>query len=224
LRLSGRASGPRGRLSEEIVAPLPFPQFLNRYGIKLFVASTPDIVPGVIIERRNRGFFRCGHLETFLGGSHKSWDVKLQPANFVYGTVERKLSLTGRASLNEFGVMIGGGLARARSVRFDIQNVKARTLVGYDKLSLIPLLSKYRKQNRRQWNRLLNDKWVADYTYYATQVVFSFDTEINVNIRADTSGKISISSARGSFNWNSKGRLIVTNSDEMPFGFSGWKL
>ena len=206
------------------MAPIQFPQFLNRYGIKLLVTSTPDIVPGAIIERRNRGFFKCGHLKTILDGSQSSWDVKLQPANFVYGTVERTLSLTGKASLSEFGVAIGGGLARAKSVKFEIQNVKAKTFVKRDKLSLIPLLFKYRKQDRRQWNRLLNDKWVADYTYYATQVIFSFDTDTNVNIRAETSEKISISSAKGSFKWSSKGRLVVTNTDEVPFGFSGWKL
>jgi len=182
------------------------------------------IVPGAIIERRKRGFFRYGHLRAVLGGSQKSWDVKLQPANFVYGTVERKLSLSGRASLNEFGVTIGGGLARARSVRFDIQNVKARSFVKRDKLSLIPLLFKYRKQDRKQWNQLLNDKWVADYTYYATQIILSFDTDINVNIRADTRGRISVASASGLFRWNSNGHLVITNTDEVPFGFSGWKL
>jgi hypothetical protein len=206
------------------MAPIPFPQFLNRYGIKILVASTPDIVPGAIIERRKRGFFKYGHLRDVLGGSQKSWDVKLQPANFVYGTVERKLSLIGKASLNEFGVTIGGGLAGAKSVRFEIENVKARILVNRDKLRLIPLLFKFRKQNRKQWNKLLNDKWVADYTYYATEVIFCFDTEKHVNIRTETTGKIRVLAAGGSFGWNSSGRLVVTNTDEVPFGFSGWKL
>ena len=205
------------------MAPLPFPQFLNRYGIKLFVASTPDIVPGVIIERRNRGFFRCGHLETFLGGGHKSWDTKLQPANFVYGTVERKLSLSGRASLNEFGVTIGGGLARARSVRFDIQNVKARSFVKRDKLSIIPLLFKYRKQNKKQWNMLLNDKWIADYTYYASKVMFYFDANKGVDIQADTDMKV-IASANCKVIWKTRKSFVIANSEEIPFGFSGWKL
>ena len=206
------------------MAPIRFPQFLKRYGIKALVVGTPDIVPGSIIERRNRGFFKYGHLKNILGGSQQSWDVVLQPANLVYGTVERTLSLSGRASLNEFGVTIGGGLGRVNSVEFEIKEVKARTFVHRDKLSLIQEIFDYRRKNRRKWNRLLNDKWVADYTYYATKIVFSFETDTGVDIRADTGGKISVASTNGSFRWGSKGRLVVTNTEDVPFGFSGWRL
>jgi hypothetical protein len=211
-------------MGEEPVAPIRFQKFLNRYGIKALVVGTPDIVPGSIIERRNRGFFNYGHLKNILGGSQQSWDVVLQTANLVYGTVERTLSLSGRASLNEFGVTIGGGLGRVNSVKFEIKEVRARTFVHRDKLSLIQEIFDYRKQNRRKWNRFLNDKWVADYTYYATRFVFYFDTATGVDIRADTKDKISVASAGGSFKWGSKGRLVVTTTDEVPFGFSGWKL
>jgi hypothetical protein len=205
------------------MAPIRFQKFLNRYGIKALVVGTPDIMPGSIIERRNRGFYKCGHLKNILD-SQESWGAVLQPANLVYGTVERTLSLGGKASLNEFGVMIGGGLSRAKSVQFEIKEVKARTFVHRDKLSLIQEIFDYRKKNRRDWSRLLNDKWVADYTYYATKLVFSFDTDTGIDVRADTRGEISVASTDGSFRWGSKGRLVVTNTDKVPFGFSGWKL
>ena len=206
------------------MAPIQFQKFLNRYGIKALVVGTSDILPGSIIEKRNRGFYRCGHLKNILAGSQQSWDVVLQPANLVYGTVERTLSLSGKASLNEFGVTIGGGLTRAKSVRFEIEEVKARSFVHRDKLSLISEIFEYRKDNRSQWNRMLNDKWTADYTYYATKIIFSFEKDTNLDIRADTAGKISVAPANGLFEWSSKGQLIVTNTDAVPFGFSGWKL
>ena len=91
------------------MAALSFPQFLRRYGIKLLVTSTPDIVPGAVIERRKKGYFKYGHLQAILGGDDASWACRLQPANFVYGTIERTLSLKAKASLSEFGVSIGGG-------------------------------------------------------------------------------------------------------------------
>lgn len=205
------------------MAHIAFPQFLRRYGIKLLVTSTPDIVPGAIIERRKRGYFKFGHLREVLGGDDESWRVQLQPANFIYGSVERSLSLGGRARLNEFGVVIGGGLSRAKSVRFDLQNVQARVLVHRSKLSLIPQLFELRQRNRRLWNRALNDKWVADYTYYATEVRFTFETEGGIDLQGDVSDQIVVS-ASATVEWKTKKSFVVTNTDEVPFGFSGWKL
>ena len=205
------------------MAQMTFPQFLNRYGIKMLVTSTPDIVPGAIIERRKRGFFFYGHLKQILKGSNASWQCKLQPANFIYGTVERSLSLKARTGLHEFGVNIGGGLEGAKSVNFFIQNVQVKTLVSRNKLDLIPELFKYREDNKRKWNKQLNDKWVADYTYYATEVRFSFETEKGVNLQADIANNVAVS-ANSIIAWKTKASFVITNSDDVPFGFSGWKL
>jgi hypothetical protein len=205
------------------MAQLSFPQFLRRYGIKMLVTSTPDIVPGAIIERRRRGYFKFGHLREVLGGSDASWRYRLQPANFVYGTVERSLSLASRSRLNEFGVVIGGGLSRARSVRFDLQNVQARILLHRSKLSLIPELAAVRERNRRMWNKTLDDKWVADYTYYATEVRFTFATQGAVDIEAEIADDLVVS-GDARVEWTSKKSFVVTNTAEVPFGFSGWKL
>jgi hypothetical protein len=209
--------------AEDTMAALSFPQFLHRYGIKMLVTSTPDIVPGAIIEKRKRGYFKYGHLQAILGGSDASWEHRLQPANMVYGTVERSLSLKAKASLSEFGVTIGGGLERAKAVSFFLQNVQARILVHRSKMDLIPELFRYRERNRRRWNAELNDTWVADYTYYATQVTISFETEGGVDLQADVAQHVSVS-ANGAVAWKSKRSFTVTTTDEVPFGFSGWKL
>jgi hypothetical protein len=205
------------------MAQIAFPQFLRRYGIKMLITSTPDIIPGAIIERRKRGYFKYGHLREVLGGDEASWRVELKPANFIYGSVERSLSLSGKARLNEFGVVIGGGLSRAKKVRFDLQNVQARVFVKRSKLSLIPELFDLRERNRRLWKRALDNKWVADYTYYATEVRFSFETEGGVDLEADISDQLVVS-ANAVVEWKSKKSFVVTNTNEVPFGFSGWKL
>jgi len=205
------------------MAALSFPQFLRRYGIKLLVTSTPDIVPGAVIERRKKGYFKYGHLQAILGGSDASWECRLQPANFVYGTIERTLSLKARASLSEFGVSIGGGLERAKSVSFFLQNVQAKIFLSRTKMDLIPEIFKYRDNNRKKWNAELNNKWVADYTYYATQVTFSFETEGSIDLQADIAQNVSVSASSGIV-WKSKKSFTVTNTDDVPFGFSGWQL
>ena len=205
------------------MAQLGFPQFLRRYGIRMLVTSTPDIIPGAVIERRRKGYFKFGHLREVIGGTPASWKTTLEPANFIYGSVERSLSLANRASLNEFGVIIGGGLSRAKKVTFDIQNVQARIFVKRSKLSLLPELFAVRQKDRRVWKRTLNDKWVADYTYYATEVRFSFETEVGVDLQADLSDRIVVS-ADSTIEWKSKGSFVVTNTIDVPFGFSGWKL
>ena len=129
------------------MAKIEFPQFLRRYGIKMLVTSTQDIIPGAIIERRKRGYFKFGHLREVLDGDAESWRVELQPANFVYGSVERTLSLVGSSRLDQFGIVIGGGLSRAKSVRFDLQNVQARVLVNRSKLGNGTISA------LRSWNR-----------------------------------------------------------------------
>jgi len=205
------------------MAQISFPQFLNRYGIKMLVTSTPDIVPGAVIERRKRGFFKYGHLQKILGGTNNSWQIQLQPANFIYGTVERSLSLNARTRLDEFGVNIGGGLERAKSVNFFLQNVQAKILVDRSKMDLIPELFDYRQEHRGKWNRELNNKWVADYTYYATEVRFSFETAGGADLRADIANHIFVS-ANSTIQWRSKKSFVITKTDDVPFGFSGWKL
>jgi hypothetical protein len=205
------------------MAALSFPQFLQRYGIKMLVTATPDIVPGAIIESRRRGYFKYGHLQAILGGTDASWECRLQPANILYGTVERTLSLKAKASLTEFGVTIGGGLQRAKAVSFFLQNVQARILVHRSKMDLIPEIFRYRDRNRRRWNAELNDKWVADYTYYATEVKISFETEGGVDLQADVEQHVSVS-GNGAIAWRSRRSFTVTNTDDVPFGFSGWKL
>lgn len=204
------------------MAKLPFPQFLNRYGIKLLFSATPDVVPGVIIEKRKKGFFVIGKLDHVLGGGAAKWATKLQPANIVYGSVERTLSLKGKTSLNEFGVKVGGGLKHASSVSFQITGVKARTFETQSMITIWPKIDKIRMSNKQMW-KMINNNWIADHVFYATEVTVQFKVETGTNLKADIENRVNVSSGVG-IDWKSNRSFAITNNQEVPFGFSGWKI
>ena len=204
------------------MANLPFTQFLQRYGITLLFSSDAGIIPGSIIEKRKQGYFSVGKLEQIFHDPPPAWDTILQPANLVYGTVQRSLSLLGKSSLHEFGLGIQGGLSKARSVDFYITGVKCRVFAHQSKILLIPRLQELRKTNKELW-KLVNNKRVADYTFYATEITVEFESEGSADIKAEIQNKITID-ASASVDWKSKSKLVLSNNDNIPFGFSGWTI
>jgi hypothetical protein len=204
------------------MASLPFPQFLQRYGITLLFAGKPSIIPGTLIERRQRGYFDVGSLEQVLNGPPADWETYLQTANFVYGNIERSLSLAGKASLDELGISINGGLGQARAVTFNITGVKCRTFVRQSKISLIPRLQELRKTNKSLW-RLVNNNWIADNTYYATDVSVEFDVDGNIDLQAEIKTNLTLAPS-ANIDWKTKSKFVISNNDAVPFGFSGWRV
>ncbi|MFH1120429.1 MAG: hypothetical protein V1775_11450 [Bacteroidota bacterium] len=202
------------------MSSLPFPQFLKRYGITLLFASDPGVVPGAIIEKRNRGYFCAGTLAQVFKDPPPAWDTALQPANLVYGTVERSLSLAGKASLDEMGISIGGGLTKARSVNFFISGVKCRVFLNQSKITLIPRLQQLRKSDKDLW-KLLNNNQIADYTYYATEVTADFDVDGGIDLKAEIASQVKVT-GNANIDWKSKSKFVISNNDAIPFGFSGW--
>lgn len=204
------------------MSSLPFPQFLNRYGIKLLFASTADIVPGTILDKKRRGYIPIGHVEHVLGGPSKIWSSKLQPANFVYGTIKRNLSLKGKVSLVQFGIAVSGGLKNARSVTFEISGVKARSFKTQSKITILPQIQKIRRKNRRLW-RIINNNWFADYVYYASEAKVTFSVAGGADLKAGIEKRVKIS-AGANINWESNRSFTITNNVKVPFGFSGWRV
>lgn len=204
------------------MSSLPFPQFLSRYGIKLLFSSTADIVPGTILDRKRRGYIPMGHIEHVLGGPSKKWASKLQPANFVYGTITRNISLKGKISLVQFGIEVSGGLKNARSATFEISGVKARAFKSESKITILPQLYKVRRKNRKLW-RIINNNWLAEYVYYASEARVTFLVAGGADLKAGLEKKIKIS-AGANIKWDSNRSFVITNNVEVPFGFSGWRV
>jgi hypothetical protein len=204
------------------MAYLPFPQFLNRYGIKLFFSSVADTKPGAVIKRQKRGFFVIGTLDDVLGGGSAKWSSTLQDANFVYGRVDRTLSLKGKASLKEFGVSIDGGLNRATAVTYQITGVKARSFKTQSRIKILPELENLRLTNKAKW-KLINNCWIAEYVYYATEFTVKFDAATGVKLKADFENRVKVS-GEAELDWKTDRSFTITNNLEVPFGFSGWQV
>jgi hypothetical protein len=201
---------------------ITFSQFLNRFGIKLLFSADPTLVPGAVIDKRKKGYFAIGALKEVLGGSDVDWETELLPANLVYGTVEREISLEGKASLKEFGMDIKGGLERASSVTFKITGVKSRIFKKQSSLLLAPQLFKLRDTNKNTWKRI-NNNWIADHTYYATEATVEFVVDSSVNLEADLKDRLELS-GNAAIEWKSKRSFVITQNDLVPFGFSGWRV
>lgn len=204
------------------MAPLLFPQFLNRYGIKLFFSSVADTKPGAIIKRQKRGFFVIGTLDDVLEGGSTRWASKLQDANFVYGRVDRTLSLKGKASLKEFGVDIEGGLNRVSAVTYQITGVKARSFKTQSRIKILPELENLRLTDKTKW-KLINNCWIAEYVYHASEFTVKFDADTGVKLKADVEQRIKIS-GEVELDWKTDRSFTIANNLDIPFGFSGWQV
>ena len=204
------------------MAKFTFPQFLKNQGIKLFFSAVEDIVPGAIIEKKKKGFFSIGTIEQVLGGGSTKWETKLQSANFAKGTIDRTLSLKGKASLDEFGVNVHGGLKHASSVNFQITDVKARTFESQSKITIWPDILKIRDSNQQMW-KMINNNWLADMVYYALEMKVAFKVDAGINLKGDIENRVKVSGGAG-LEWDSNRSFTITNNQEVPFGFSGWKI
>ena len=204
------------------MAALLFPQFLKRYGIKLFFSSVADTKPGAIIKRQKRGFFVIGTLDDVLEGGSTRWASKLQDANFVYGRVDRTLSLKGKASLKKFGVDIEGGLNRASAVTYQITGVKARSFKTQSRIKILPELENLRLTDKTKW-KLINNCWIAEYVYHASEFTVKFDAATGVKLKADVEQRIKIS-GEVELDWKTDRSFTIANNLDIPFGFSGWQV
>lgn len=208
------------------MAGIKLPQFLRRYDLTLLHVATDDIVPGAVLSKK-RGFVYQGHLrEIFPAQPAKFWTTEMNPANIVYGSVARTLSLRGKSSLKQMGAAIDGGLSRAKSVDFAISEVKARTFRNgagrASMFSLIPLVHALKKRDRKSW-KLINGRRIVLETYYASEVTLTFKTDGNVNLRADIAESGGVQ-ADGTVTWTGNRSFKISGNIEVPFAFRGWKV
>jgi len=200
----------------------PFRAFLNSYGIRLLSTPNDDFQPGLVLEKKRKSFTSFGHLKSVLELPKRSWETRLRASNLINETVNRSLSLKASASLKEFGVEISGGLQKVTSVDFAIEQVTARDFVNIDNFTLIPKILELKKKDRAKW-KMLKGKWYAYHLFYASHVVFTFQTDAAIDIKALIKNKITIQ-PEASIRWNSNKRFVITKNNKVPFGFTGWKI
>jgi len=211
------------------MAALKFPAFLRKHELQLLVVATEDIGPGTVLDKKKRGFLPQGHLREVLDDrAPRFWAVVLRRANLTQGTIERTVALTGKSSLDEMGVEVGGGLERASSVRFAITRVSARTFgqgTGRaSKLALLPLLAERRGSEPAVW-RSIKGKWVVLETYHASEATLTFTAATSVDLEADVNAA---GGARlrggGKLRWTSRRSFTIAQNNSVPFAFRGFRV
>lgn len=211
------------------MAALKFPAFLRKHDLQLLAVAIEDIAPGTVLDRKKRGFLPQGHLRELLGDRPaRFWSVVLRKANLSEGTIERTVALTGKSSLSEMGVEVGGGLERASSVTFAITKVSARAFTQgtgrASKLALLPLLAGLRQAEPAAW-RAIKGKWVVLETYHASEATLSFSTKTDVDLEAqvDAAGGASVHGG-GKLRWTSKRSFRIAQNNAVPFAFRGFRV
>jgi len=211
------------------MAGLKFPAFLRKYDLQLLAVAIEDIGPGTVLDKKKRGFLPQGHLRELLDDRPpRFWSVVLRRANLTEGTIERTVALTGKSSLSEMGVEVGGGLERASSVTFAITKVSARAFAQgagrASKLALLPLLAELRGAAPAGW-KAIKGKWIVLETYHASEATLSFSAATSVDLAAevDAAGGARVHGG-GRLRWTSKRSFTIAQNNAVPFAFRGFRV
>jgi hypothetical protein len=210
------------------MAALKFPAFLRKHGLQLLAVSTEDIRPGSVLDKKKRGFLPQGHMRDILERPPRFWSVVLRKANLTEGTIERTIGLTGKTSLDEMGIEVGGGLERASAVTFSIHKVSARTFAQgagrASKLALVPLLAALRRSSPATW-KSIKGRWIVLETYHASDATLVFSVTGDVDLAADVraAGGARVHGG-GKLRWTSKRSFTIAQNNAVPFAFRGWTI
>jgi hypothetical protein len=199
------------------MANIKFTQFLRQYGILLLPVQYEDFLPGIAAEKQNKGYTKYANLSDAFGQSPDAWKTKMEKANIVTGNVKRTLSLKGKASIEQFGVGIEGGLSKASSVEYTITGIKAMGLVSKTRADIeeaIAIMKKDQKKYKRYQKKMAVDK-----IFFANAFNVKFETAGNVDLQAEIELNIKLA-AGTSIEWTSKRAFTISNNDTVPFGFS----
>ena len=201
---------------------LTFKQFLGEYGIRMLFVATEDIQPGIVIQPNKKGFFKYDDLYKVFNQPSDEWAHQFRQANMITGTVSRSLSLAGKASLDEFGVSIQGGLARSKRVTFKLKDIKARSLATRTRADIEHAIATLKKTDKARYRRYAN-KFALDQTFYADSFEAEFDVDGKVDLRSELEGKIQVH-GEAEIMWTSRRTFQVASNAAVPFGFAGVKI
>ena len=202
------------------MANLEFRNFQRRYKIRLFRIATPDKKPGAIVEKKGQTYTKVQTLKNLFEEASDKWRTRLDPATIVTETVEKKYSLQNKTRISKFGINFGGGLDRAKNVKYTISEVRQRRFISKEWDNIAAKLESFHKLRPTKLKRILNC-FVIVFVYYASE----FKIEFDVDVKADIKGQIALEGST-EFKWESGSNRImrVSKNKSVPFGFRGWKI
>jgi hypothetical protein len=204
------------------MANVPMPQVLRRWGLLLLGASSEEIVPGVVLDRRT--FQRIAYLKNLLEGSEDLWPTQLIDGH-IPDVVQWERSLRGRASLVIPGVIaIRGGLGPATGGRFSISQVATRVLRSQylDDVRLQVRLEEWaQERSNRRYHRRIRRNLFVESTWYAQEYTLELLGTRGADLEAEVAENINVG-AGASAEWASGTTVRVTGNTRVPFAVRRW--
>ncbi len=199
-----------------------FQRFIRKHipGLRVLPASMEQYLPGVILDPEKMRLL--GHCRDLLPDEpESSWTYTRSEANMIYGTIAMDRKLSSR--VNVLGVFsIGGGFSHDLRVHIEIREMIGASL-DMHQLILQPKLNELRRIDRRGRWRLVNNRFVALETFYASEFRATFFRK-NQRITKAELEKMSHVNVSGEIEylWETDKSLIITKNDKVPFGVRGF--
>jgi hypothetical protein len=188
-------------------------QYLKRNGIRSLPVATRRLHPASILCQHRRGFFEEGRLDLLLG---EEWAASSDDASIVVGTFTRKLSLKGKVSAKNFGLNISGGLQRASSVTYEVEDVRVKEFEDPNILTNnAEAIGDFIKANK---GRKFRNCFLAQRLWYATKFRVRFEGMTKADVDTVLATHLEKGSLKGEV--SSDGTVVVATRAFVPFGFT----
>lgn len=197
-----------------------FEKFIEQYykGFNFISIASEAFLPGVIINSDDRIIDNVGRI--FPDENPKKWQYKTVNANIPNEIIkgERSLDL-GISILGLFSLK--GGFSSKYDISFEFNDV---TQIIFDtenggayENEIRRMIMNLKKSNRDLWKTILHEHVIMEVVIIKTAVI-EFKKNGSVVGEAEYDDIKKNVSINGTFKWNSEGKMVVKNVNNIPFG------
>jgi hypothetical protein len=196
----------------------------NYKGFNFISIPSEALVPGVIINDDDRIIDSVSRIFSDAGAS--KWSTKTINANIQNQVIsgERKLDL-GVSLLGLFSLK--GGYTTNYEVSFEFNEV---TEIVFDTKNggafeneIRGMIMNLKDSNRSLWKSILHEHVVMDVIVVKSATI-EFKKDGNVVGEAEIQNIKNDISINGSYIWNETGKMVITNTNNVPFGVMDFQI
>jgi hypothetical protein len=203
-----------------------FEKFIEEYykGFNFISISSEAIIPGVIINSDDRIIDNIKRL--FPDKSPNKWALKTVKANIPNQAItgNRKLDI-GLTLLGLFSLK--GGNSTNYEVKFEFNDV---TEIIFDTQNggayeneIRQYIMKLKDSDRSSWKGILHEHLVMEVVIVKSAIV-EFKKNGNILTEVEIQEIKNDISINGSYSWNSEGKMIINNDNNIPFGVMDFQI
>lgn len=195
-------------------------QFYKQYGVRPLAAATAEFIPGAILKDSGSSRYRpLGQLKDVLAGL--TWDTLFEDANLPQGSIEEEKK--GGANISVLGIKLGGDASQASKVKVTVTRPTVQRFKDLPTLKLTAALKKLKADDRPTYSTI-DENWVMTHAWFAQELTLEFTNAAGA--RLDLSiDRIDVKLGAGAnLSKNASGNLVITQNQNIPFGFWGFKI